>query len=62
MDMYGIFTYMKTIKNNTFMLGKYTVRPMDTMGYAYLDLAAECRMLQSWQMKLLDEDPPSLKM
>ena len=31
-----IFTYMKTIKSNTFMLGKDTVRPMDTMGYAYL--------------------------
>ena len=26
------FTYMKTIKNQPFTLGKYTVRPMDPMG------------------------------
>ena len=29
---YGIFTYMKTIKSEPFMLGEYTVRPMDAYG------------------------------
>ena len=29
--MYGIFTYMKTIKINPSWIGKYTVRPMDPM-------------------------------
>ena len=28
-DVFGIFTYMKTIKNQAFIVGKYTFRPMD---------------------------------
>ena len=35
---YGIFNYMKTIKINHENVGKYTVRPMDGMGYIYMYL------------------------
>ena len=28
-DVFGIFTYMKTIQNQPFIVGKYTFRPMD---------------------------------
>ena len=33
---YGIFTYMKTHKNQPFHVGKYTVRPMDDIGLEYI--------------------------
>ena len=31
-----VYTYMKTHKHQAFMLGTYTVRPMDRMGYKHL--------------------------
>ena len=33
MGLYGIFTYMNTIQINYSCIGKYTVRPMDGVGF-----------------------------
>ena len=46
--MYGIFTYMKTIKINHPWIGKYTVRPMDGIGDGIDRLVYHHRNHETW--------------